>query len=122
MVKVFVLVKMVIIITKPCHNVLNVTPTVLLVLLGMIVLNVPLQEKVMTVNAQQQCGTTTEFVKTVHINVKHVMVLQMIVMVTVQKTELEMIVTVQLLIMTIMQTQIAQNVNVNVPNVIKMVV
>lgn len=44
---------------------------------------VPNQEKETTVSAQMECGITTELVKTVHTNVKHVIVLQMIVMVTV---------------------------------------
>jgi hypothetical protein len=107
---------------EPMQHVINVTPTVLLVPIIPPVLNVTLQEKETIVSAQMECGITPEFVKIVHTNVLPVLILLMIVTVTVLKTELEMIVTVQMLIMTTMKEQNAQNVVVNVQNVMKMVV
>jgi hypothetical protein len=73
MVKVFVLVKMVIITTKPCQHVPNVILTVLLVLLGMIVPFVPHQELETIVYAQIQCGITITLVKIVIINAQYVL-------------------------------------------------
>jgi len=83
---------------------------------------VPNQEKETTVSAQMECGITTELVKIVVTCAQLVPKLVTIVMVTAQKTELEMIVTVQMLIMTTMFQENAQNVVVNVQNVILMVV
>jgi len=76
----------------------------------------------MIVSVQMECGITPEFVKIVHTSAKLVLHRLLIVMVIAQKTELEMIVTVQMLIMTTMFQENAQNVVVNVQNVIPMVV
>lgn len=119
--KVAVLVKMVIITTKPCPNVPNVTLTVLLVPIGIPVLFVPSQESETIVSAQMECGTIPEFVKIVHTNVKFVSMLLMIVHTPIVPiTELEMTVHVQMLIMTTILMENAQNVVVNVQNVMKM--
>jgi hypothetical protein len=120
-VKANVLVKMVIITTKPCQHVRNVTPTVRLVMIITLVLNVMNQESQTIVFVQMVCGITTEFVKIVQSNVKHVL-MQLMIVIFAQITELEMIVTVQMLIMTTIFQENAQNVVVNVQNVILMVV
>lgn len=123
MVKVSALVKMVIITVEQMQHVINVTLTVLLAPIIAPVLFVPIQEKETIVSAQMECGITTEFVTIVITNVVYVPTLLMIVDTPIVPiTELEMIVAVQILSMTIILKENAQNVVVNVTNVILMVV